>query len=143
MRREVSINASPNIVPFIDVLLVLLVIFMITAPKPTTDLRIDLLRANPSAQPIIAATIVDVRQTPLGFSVFLGEQRVEMAALAASALARAMVVNAIADPRRALAEAPIVVRADQAIAYANVVAVIETLQRARFRKVSVVGAPET
>lgn len=142
MRREISINASPNIVPFIDVLLVLLVIFMITAPKPTTDMRIDLLRANPGVQPVITATIVEVRQSPLGFSVFLGEQRVEMAALATEALARAMVVNAIADPRRALAEAPIIVRADQELAYANVVAVIETLQRARFRKVSVVGAPE-
>ncbi|HCK84596.1 MAG TPA: hypothetical protein DHW63_08800 [Hyphomonadaceae bacterium] len=141
-RQTFSINTDPNIVPFIDVLLVLLVIFMVTAPKPTTDLRVDLPRENPSAAPLIIATIVELRQTPAGFSIFLGGQQVGFAALAAQALSQAMIVNDIDDARRALSGAPVIVRADQDIAYANVVAVIEALQHARFRKVSVTAAPD-
>ena len=141
-RRAFSVNADPNIIPFIDVLLVLLVIFMVTAPKPTTDLRVDLPRENPSVQPLIIATVVELRQTPDGFGVFLGGQQVGFASLAMQALTQAMFVNGIDDARRALAEAPIVVRADQDIAYSNVLAVIETLQHARFRKVSVTAAPD-
>ncbi len=141
-RATFSINADPNIIPFIDVLLVLLVIFMVTAPKPTTDLRVDLPRENPSLQPVIIATIVELRKTPAGFGVFLGRRQVEFTTLAAHALTQAMLVNGIDDARRALAEAPVIVRADQNIAYANVVAVIEALQCARFRKVSVTAVPD-
>jgi len=41
-RRRAMPQADPNVIPFIDVLLVLLIIFMVTAPKPTTDLRVDM-----------------------------------------------------------------------------------------------------
>lgn len=41
-REGLQPAAEPNMIPFIDVLLVLLVIFMVTAPKPTTDLRVDM-----------------------------------------------------------------------------------------------------
>ena len=34
--------SDPNVLPFIDILLVLLIIFMVTAPIPTVDIRVDL-----------------------------------------------------------------------------------------------------
>jgi len=39
--------ADPNVIPFIDILLVLLIIFMVTAPIPTVDIRVDLPPPNP------------------------------------------------------------------------------------------------
>jgi biopolymer transport protein ExbD len=35
-------STEPNVIPFIDILLVLLIIFMVAAPQPTVDLNIDL-----------------------------------------------------------------------------------------------------
>jgi biopolymer transport protein ExbD len=52
--------ADPNVIPFIDVLLVLLIIFMVTAPKPTTDLRVDLPRPGTAIPVVIPPTIVHV-----------------------------------------------------------------------------------
>lgn len=41
-RRNKSLNANMNVVPYIDVMLVLLVIFMVTAPMLTTGVEVDL-----------------------------------------------------------------------------------------------------
>ena len=48
-RARLDETSEPNVIPFIDVLLVLLVIFMVTAPTPTTDLRLDLPPPSPTA----------------------------------------------------------------------------------------------
>ena len=44
--RPQKLNASMNVVPYIDVMLVLLVIFMVTAPMLTTGVDIDLPKAQ-------------------------------------------------------------------------------------------------
>jgi len=59
-------TADPNVIPFIDVLLVLLIIFMVTAPKPTTDLRVDLPQRNVVSPALLEPTIVALRQTSEG-----------------------------------------------------------------------------
>lgn len=41
-RKNTSLNAEINVVPYIDVMLVLLVIFMVTAPMLTTGIDVDL-----------------------------------------------------------------------------------------------------
>lgn len=41
-RRDKALNANMNVVPYIDVMLVLLVIFMVTAPMLTTGVQVDL-----------------------------------------------------------------------------------------------------
>src|SRR5262245_46133775 len=38
---------DPNVIPFIDIMLVLLIIFMVTAPIPTVDVKVDLPPRNP------------------------------------------------------------------------------------------------
>jgi biopolymer transport protein ExbD len=35
-------NSEPNVIPFIDIMLVLLIIFMVAAPLPTVDVKVDL-----------------------------------------------------------------------------------------------------
>lgn len=41
-RGQHSPSTEPNVIPFIDILLVLLIIFMVAAPAPTVDVNIDL-----------------------------------------------------------------------------------------------------
>ena len=41
-RKKTALNAEMNVVPYIDVMLVLLVIFMVTAPMLTTGIDVDL-----------------------------------------------------------------------------------------------------
>ena len=53
--------AEPNVIPFIDVLLVLLVIFMVTAPAPTVDLHVDLPRGPAHDPGPVHPTIVSIR----------------------------------------------------------------------------------
>ena len=48
-RNSHDINAEPNVIPFIDVMLVLLIIFMVAAPIATVDIQVPM----PAAQDII------------------------------------------------------------------------------------------
>jgi biopolymer transport protein ExbD len=134
--RALLPSSQPNVVPFIDVLLVLLVIFMITAPKPTTDLNVDLPGAN-NVRGELQATIVEVRTAPGGYLLAVNNESVAFAELGARVLAHAVHVNPGFDARHAYALAPVIVRADQDIAYAHVVTVLDALRDARFSKVGI------
>ena len=41
-RGRLEVTADPNVIPFIDVMLVLLIIFMIAAPIATVDIKVDM-----------------------------------------------------------------------------------------------------
>jgi biopolymer transport protein ExbD len=138
--RPMHPHAEPNVIPFIDVLLVLLIIFMVTAPKPTTDLRVDLPRPNVSATPpMIEPTIVELRTAPGGYGVFIGARQISEADIGADALAHILAANPALDRDTAHAEARVFVRADLDVAYAPVVGVVEALQQARFAKVAIIA----
>jgi biopolymer transport protein ExbD len=122
-------HADPNVIPFIDVLLVLLIIFMVTAPRPTTDLQVDLPRTNRlGPPPVIPPTIVEIRDAPGGYRIFMSGD---------DALAHMLAVDPALTPEDAFAEGRIFVRADLDVAYQNVITVVETLQDAHFRKVAI------
>lgn len=128
---------EPNVIPFIDVLLVLLIIFMVTAPKPTTDIRVDLSRPGLSATPPIAPTMIEVhRGADSAFRVFVGARETPLAALGGEALAQILAANPALSVAGARADARVLIRADLDVAYAHVVAVMETLQQAGFAKVT-------
>jgi biopolymer transport protein ExbD len=131
--------ADPNVIPFIDVLMVLLIIFMVTAPKPTTDLRVDMPAPGPPRIVAIAPTIIDVREAPGGFTVAVGAEEVDYRELGARALAHVLAADPALTPEDAHAHARLFVRADLGVAYQHVVGVIETLQEARFRQVAIVS----
>ncbi|MEZ5994620.1 MAG: biopolymer transporter ExbD [Hyphomonadaceae bacterium] len=130
-------NAEPNVIPFIDVLLVLLIIFMVTTPKPTTDLRLDLPRPGPSRAAAIEPTIVDLRADGAGYRLLVGGEEVSLERLSQRTLAHVLSADPILTSEDAYANARVFVRADQDVAYQNVVAVIERLQQARFEKVGI------
>lgn len=78
--EEIEANAEINMIPFIDVMLVLLIIFMITAPLMTQAVKVDLPQA--SSQPLApAGKPVEVVIVASG-EVMVNQQVVPLASLA-------------------------------------------------------------
>jgi biopolymer transport protein ExbD len=116
-----------NVTPFIDVMLVLLIIFMVAAPLATVDLAVDLPSSNaepkqPPDKPVYLTLKSDM-------SLTIGETPVARDALA-GALDAATGGNK--DER-------IFVRADRTVPYGEVMAVMNELRAARYLKVALVG----
>ncbi|UPT61597.1 MAG: biopolymer transporter ExbD [Hyphomonadaceae bacterium JAD_PAG50586_4] len=131
--------SEPNVIPFIDILLVLLIIFMVTAPIPTVDIRVDLPPPNPVPIRLVGLnpTVVGIREGAAGMEVFVDEQTIQMSQLGDVTLEHAIRNNPALNVQDIYAEARIFVRADQSTAYGNVVDVMSQLQEAGFVKVGI------
>jgi len=136
-RREFAPVVEPNVIPFIDVLMVLLIIFMVTAPKPSTDLQVDM---APPGIPIanqIPPTIVEIHRSAAGADYFIGAERLTLNQLGQAALAAMISV----DPRVTQADAHyngrLFVHADLDVDYQGVVSAVDALKHAHFRRVSI------
>ena len=93
-RRAHLLPASePNVIPFIDVLLVLLIIFMVTAPKPTTDLRVDLPAPGHAIIHALAPTIVAIRLVGGDVRIYVDNEEVSGETLPGRALAHLQAAN--------------------------------------------------
>ncbi|SRR5579872_5853965 len=110
-----------NVTPFIDVILVLLIIFMVAAPLSTVDLPIDLpsSTATPQKKPD-KPTYVSIKPD---LSLAIGEKAVKRADLISS-------LDAAAD---ANPERLVFVRADRGVAYGDLMDVLELLRRGNYR----------
>ena len=130
---------DPNVIPFIDILLVLLIIFMVTAPIPTVDIRVDLPPPNPVPIRLegLNPTIVGIRETPAGLAIYVDEEVVQMSQLGDRTLEHARRNNPALEFEELYAEARVFVRADQTTAYGNVVNVMSRLQEEGFVKVGI------
>ena len=117
-----------NVTPFVDVMLVLLIIFMVTAPLLASGVPVELpdSRANPIEQTPEQVTIsID----PTG-TIFIGDERIEAGGLP-EALA--------AIDRGSDGDEPVIVlRGDRSLQYARVMAVMGELNRAGFNSISLV-----
>jgi biopolymer transport protein ExbD len=131
--------SEPNVIPFIDILLVLLIIFMVTAPIPTVDIRVDLPPPNPVPIRLegLNPTVVGIRETAGGLAIYVDEEVVQMSNLGERTLAHAIRNNPALETSEIYAEARIFVRADQSTAYGNVVNVMSQLQEEGFAKVGI------
>lgn len=130
---------DPNVIPFIDILLVLLIIFMVTAPIPTVDIRVDLPPPNPVPIRLegLNPTIVGIRETATGLAIYVDEEEVQLSQLGDTTLDHAIRNNPALNVEDIYAEARIFVRADQTTAYGNVVNVMSQLQEEGFAKVGI------
>ena len=117
-------------VPFIDVMLVLLIIFMVTAPLITPSL-IDLPSVGKaSRQPDQVIQIIVGKDDKLELKTDAQTAPISLKELAA-AVQRAQGGNAGAAP----ANSAVVISADKAVKYESVVRVMDTLQRAGIQRV--------
>ncbi|MBF5055208.1 biopolymer transport ExbD protein [Alcanivorax sp. 521-1] len=124
---ELAENHEINVTPFIDVMLVLLIIFMVAAPLATVDIKVDL--------PAASATPEDRPDDPLyltlaeDHTLTLGETPVAEGGLAA-ALAAAS--GGREDPR-------IFLRADSRVDYQTLMGTLDRLREAGYLKVALVA----
>jgi biopolymer transport protein TolR len=125
-----------NVVPYIDVMLVLLVIFMVTAPLLTQGIEVDLPKAN--AEPIESVPDHD----PLVLSVdaegnlYLNAGDNEDQPQAGQEIARRVGIILGEKP-----DTPVFVKADRAVAYGNVVGAMVILQQAGASNIGFVTDP--
>jgi biopolymer transport protein TolR len=131
-RRPVS---EINVVPYIDVMLVLLIIFMVTAPLVTQGVKVDLPKAQ--AQPL-----EEESNPPLVASVdaqgqyFLNVGDSQKEPMSAVDLAVLVAAHLQVEPNT-----PVVVKGDGAVAYSQVVQLMVLLQRAGAPSVGLMTTP--
>tara|TARA_B100000214_G_C23819854_1_gene559119 strand:+ start:336 stop:752 length:417 start_codon:yes stop_codon:yes gene_type:complete len=118
-----------NVTPFVDVMLVLLIIFMVTAPLLTVGVQVDL--------PESAADTLPEETEPLTLTInakgeiFIQESKVEYEKIIAKILA---VSNNRTDTR-------IFVRGDKTINYGRVLEIMGMLSGSGFTKVALISEP--
>ena len=116
--------AEINVVPYIDVMLVLLVIFMVTAPMLMQGVEVDL----PNAA---AAPVKDQDAEPLIVSINdRGQLFLNLGADEKQALKLATIRQRVAAVLRRTPDKPVLVWGDQKVAYGDVVVVMTALQEA-------------
>ena len=122
-------NSEINVTPFVDVMLVLLIIFMVAAPMATVSVAVDLptSRAPPKEQPP-KLTIVSLQKSG---AVYIGERATTVERLAGE-LPLAMREAGVAGQPQ---QQRIVVRADAEVRYEQFMGVVNALQSGGFYKV--------
>ncbi|MDP2205684.1 MAG: protein TolR [Alphaproteobacteria bacterium] len=129
-RRAHGVMSEINVTPFVDVMLVLLVIFMITAPLLTAGVQIDLPKTD-------AKAIGQQDNAPLEIAldrngnIFIGETKVTMDRMAGMMQALA----AETTDRR------VYIKADQRLDYGKVMEVMAAVSRMGFTKIALVTDP--
>jgi biopolymer transport protein TolR len=139
-QRGRKLMGEINVVPYIDVMLVLLIIFMITAPLLTQGVQVELPDAD--AQPIDPELLKD--REPLVLSVdrdgryYLNVGGDEEAPVAEDEIARRAAAVLARDP-----ETPVLVKADEQVPYGGVVRGMVLLQQAGATKIGFLTDPKS
>jgi len=120
-----------NVTPFVDVMLVLLIVFMVTAPLMTAGVQIDLPQA--SVQPIaVDKEPIMITVDPDG-KVFIGEDEVAMEELVAR----------VGQLATAGLEERIYVRGDRTASYGAIMSVMGTINAAGYKRIGLVALQES
>ena len=128
--------AEINVVPYIDVMLVLLIIFMVTAPLLTQGIEVELPKAG--AEPIDSADQTE----PLVLSVDSdGRLYLNVGENPDSPLEDQIVVARTAAVLRRSPETPVLVKADTNVAYGQVVTAMVLLQQAGAEQLGFITDP--
>ena len=115
-----------NVTPFVDVMLVLLIVFMVTAPLLTVGIKVDL--------PKVEATALTDIKDPIEITVnlegdiYIGESKVEVENLIPR-------LNAITEQNT---EARIYVRGDRVVAYGRIMEIMAIINSAGYVKVALI-----
>lgn len=124
---DLELNHEINVTPFIDVMLVLLIIFMVAAPLATVDINVDLpaSTATPAPRPDkpIYVTLKD------DLTVSVGNDTVVREALGPK-------LDGVSENNK---EARVFLRADKTVGYGELMRVMNLLREAGYLKIALVG----
>ncbi len=124
--RRYTQMSEINVTPFVDVMLVLLIVFMVTAPLLTVGIPVDL--------PKVKATALTDQKDPIEITVnlegevYIGESLVELENLIPR-------INAITELNT---EARIYIRGDRVVAYGRVMEIMSIINSAGYIKVALI-----
>ncbi|HPQ50830.1 MAG: protein TolR [Alphaproteobacteria bacterium] len=122
--------AEINVTPFIDVMLVLLIVFMVTAPLLSAGVQVDLPKTE-------AGPVADKDEKPLEVAVnkkgdiFIGETKVTKDEL----MVKLSAITGDDFERR------VFIKADQGLPYGDVMGVLGSINKAGYRKVALITEP--
>jgi biopolymer transport protein ExbD len=132
-KYHVEANADINVTPFVDIMLVLLIIFMVAAPLATVSVPLTLPRAvAPPAPNPPKPVFISIQNDG---DVFIGDFRSDVGSLGEDLTAQI--------GRRNPAEERIFIRADQQTRYGDFMQVMNALQDNGFYSVALVGEDQS
>lgn len=124
---ELDVNHEINVTPFIDVMLVLLIIFMVAAPLATVDVNVDL--------PVSNATPAPRPEEPL----FLTLKDDLSLLLGNDAVARETIATSLDQVTEGDRETRVFLRADAAVEYGQLMEVMNLLRSSGYVRIALVG----
>ena len=125
-KKKYNLMSEINVTPFVDVMLVLLIIFMVTAPLLTVGIPVDL--------PKVKSNALTDQKDPLEVTVkldgkvFLGESEVEVENIIPR-------LNAITDQNT---KTRIYISGDRVVAYGRIMEIMSIINSAGYEKVALV-----
>ena len=132
-RRRASVMSDINVTPFVDVMLVLLIVFMVSAPLLTVGVPIELPQSQAKAlsqdnEPLTVSVNVDGK-------VYLQDKEIQVEDLIPK-------LKAISEARNGSLNDQIYVRGDKKVDYGTMMKVMGRLSAAGYHKVSLVTTVE-
>ena len=122
-RFDLGQNSDINVTPFVDVMLVLLIIFMVAIPAATVSIKLDLPPAIPPPPGTKVKEPVLINVQP-GGGVFIGEAKTSLDTLPAD-LSKKLTLD---DPTLPPTQQRVYIRADKQVRYGDFMQVMNTLQ---------------
>ena len=128
--KTIEQNADINVTPFVDIMLVLLIIFMVAAPLATVSIRLDLPPATPPPPGEVKEPVyITIQDTG---SIFLADRQTTIETLAADVCVALAVATNCREER-------VFVRAQPEVKYDQFMEVMNTLQENGFFKVGLLN----
>ena len=125
-------NSDINVTPFVDVMLVLLIIFMVAAPLATVSIAVDLPPAVPSPEKPKEPVFINVQKSG---ELFLADRPTSLETLPSDLVGALAAKGVTGDPRGER----VFIRADADVMYSDFMAVLNVLQGSGYFKVGLIN----
>jgi len=135
LRRPRKLMNQINVVPYIDVMLVLLIIFMITAPLVNPG-QIELPQVGQSLKPPLAPLEISIKADKRLLLRDLDKAQKEQQ------VSREELVQAVKEKQEKNPEQSVVIAADKSVRYEEVLKVMDILQQNQVKKIGLLAKPK-